>query len=148
MTPNENYKVEVQFVAGKWVKNSPQGPYATREEILMTLENVQEILIRAQMTYYPIDVSITDLQIDTSTFQDFGMGISNLVEECICPKGYFGLSCENCAPGFERVQDGVWKGKCREISIPISCPPGYFGDPSRGIQCQQCRCPLTEQSNQ
>ena len=51
-------------------------------------------LFRAQYTSYPVDVSITNVQIETALPYDSGMGLANFVEQCICPKGYTGLSCE------------------------------------------------------
>ena len=29
-----------------------------------------------------------------------------MVEDCRCPEGYTGLSCERCAQGYLRVSDG------------------------------------------
>lgn len=29
-----------------------------------------------------------------------------------CPPGYYGLSCETCSPGFERVPGGAYLGTC------------------------------------
>lgn len=29
-----------------------------------------------------------------------------------CPPGYYGLSCETCSPGFERVPGGSYLGTC------------------------------------
>ena len=46
MRVNVNNDIKVQFWMGVWNKGSPRGPYASREEILMTLENVEQILIR------------------------------------------------------------------------------------------------------
>lgn len=45
-----------------------------------------------------------------------------------------------------RHQSGPWLGKCYKEEQP--CPPGKYGDPSRGIQCEVCPCPLTNPSNQ
>lgn len=34
------------------------------------------------------------------------------VEQCQCPPNYQGLSCEECAPGYYRVQSGPYGGYC------------------------------------
>lgn len=34
------------------------------------------------------------------------------VEQCQCPPNYQGLSCEECAPGFYRIQSGPHGGLC------------------------------------
>ena len=49
---------------------------------------------RAQYSDYPLDVSMTGLQLDTASAADSGMGQAYYVEQCLCPKGYTGISCE------------------------------------------------------
>lgn len=34
------------------------------------------------------------------------------VEQCVCPPNYQGLSCEECAPGYYRIQSGPHGGFC------------------------------------
>ena len=55
-------------------------------------------------------------------------------------------SPQTCAPGYERVDTGRFKGECRQPDL--SCPRGYYGDPGRGVECQVCPCPLAMPSNQ
>ena len=116
---------------------------AGRDDLMETLAEVDMILIRAQ--YYssgPVDVTVSDVELETAVPSDSGLGQTSNVEQCLCPAGYTGLSCELCAPGYQR-QPG---GECRR---PVtSCPPGYYGDPSSGLECQVCPCPLTTPSNQ
>ena len=53
---------------------------------------------------------------------------------------------QDCAPGYIRKLDGEWKGKC--VLQEITCPTGYYGNPTRGIECQICPCPTSANSNQ
>lgn len=39
------------------------------------------------------------------------------VEQCQCPASYQGLSCEECAPGYYRIQSGPHGGYC----VPCQC---------------------------
>lgn len=39
------------------------------------------------------------------------------VEQCLCPPNYQGLSCEECAPGYYRIQSGPHGGYC----APCEC---------------------------
>ena len=94
LRPNFQNEVRVRFWSNEWRKTSPQGPYATREELLMCLSNVQQILIRAQYTPYPVEVTITQLQLASASPRNDGLGRAFYVEQCICPQGYAGLSCE------------------------------------------------------
>lgn len=43
--------------------------------------------------------------------------VSDTVEDCQCPQQYQGLSCEECAPGFYRIQSGPHGGFC----VPCQC---------------------------
>lgn len=39
-------------------------------------------------------VNITDFAMESAQHINVGLGAANLVEECTCPPGYEGLSCE------------------------------------------------------
>lgn len=41
------------------------------------------------------------------------------VEQCSCPPGYVGTSCEDCAPGYERSGHEPYLGTC----VPHRVPP-------------------------
>ena len=43
---SQNNEISVRFWPGDWRKNGPLGPIATKEEILMTLQNLQHMLLR------------------------------------------------------------------------------------------------------
>lgn len=58
---------------------------------------------------------------------------------------YFVFS-QRCDDGYERQSNGPWLGQCYKMKK--QCPPGTYGDPERGIECQTCPCPLTNPSNQ
>ncbi|XP_071874841.1 terribly reduced optic lobes isoform X20 [Bombus fervidus] len=139
----------VRFFDGEWYKQQGWAEVpATREDIMMTLENVDNILIKVQYDDSPyLDVRLTNIVMDTADVRNTGLGSASYVEECECPIGYSGLSCEQCAPGYERRESGPWLGQCY-LAAPPGCPLGYYGDPARNIPCQMCPCPLTNPSNQ
>ena len=96
------------------------------------------------------------------------------VEQCLCPIGYKGLSCEECDYGYTRVGGKLFEGECRKCdcnghaatcdqqafqcdtcqhntfgdSCEI-CLPGYYGNPIHGTSndCKPCKCPLEVRSN-
>jgi len=85
--------VNVQFTPGNWRKSD--GSSATREEIMMTLANVQNILIKLQyVDQVQREVELLNIVMDSAANRDMGLGSASLVEECRCPNGYSGLSCE------------------------------------------------------
>ncbi|OCT76655.1 hypothetical protein XELAEV_18031856mg [Xenopus laevis] len=95
------------------------------------------------------------------------------VENCECPPGYAGTSCESCIPGYYRVGGTLFGGICQpcecnghatECDIHgvcfdcqhnttgphcDQCLPGFYGNPSHGTpqDCQPCTCPLSISSN-
>ncbi|TGZ46957.1 Basement membrane-specific heparan sulfate proteoglycan core protein [Temnothorax longispinosus] len=147
-TPDYDNERSVRFFYGDWYKQQGRNEVlASREDIMMTLANVDNILIKVKYDDSPqLDVRLTNIVVDTADARNTGLGTASFVEECQCPTGYTGLSCEHCAPGYLRRESGPWLGQCYRDEPP--CPPGYYGDPSRNIPCQICPCPLTNPSNQ
>jgi hypothetical protein len=131
--------VAAQLVANNWVKST--GGYATREEIMMTLAKVDNVLIKLQYINGPErDVELLNILFDSAGQVDYGLGSASLVEECRCPNGYRGLSCEECDFGYVRQSTGPWLGRCVREEEP--CRPGQYGDPNNGVPCKACPCPV------
>lgn len=125
--------VSVPFLPDYW--HNIDGRLASREEIMMTLAGVENILIKLQyIDQIQREVDLLNIVMDSSATRDQGLGSASLIEECRCPIGYAGLSCENCAHGYVRQQTGAWLGRCVREEEP--CRPGQYGDPKRGIPCK------------
>lgn len=60
----------------------------------------------------------TVLSIDqASAYNDLGLGKVNTVEECLCHRGYAGLSCERCEKGYARNDETISSnGVCISLS--------------------------------
>ncbi|XP_055911049.1 basement membrane-specific heparan sulfate proteoglycan core protein isoform X7 [Eupeodes corollae] len=144
--PDVSNKISIPLVAGNWLK--PDGRRATRQEIMMILANVDNILIR--LSYVEAterEVELTNINMDSAGVDDRGLGSASLVEQCSCPAGYTGDSCEQCATDYVRQPGGPWLGRCVPIEKDVQCPPGTYGDPRRGIKCSPCPCPMINPSN-
>ncbi|XP_054868568.1 basement membrane-specific heparan sulfate proteoglycan core protein isoform X9 [Amphiprion ocellaris] len=162
---------EIQFTEDNWQHSN--GRPVSREELMMTLANLESISIRTIYDNHMVSVALSDIVMDTTTVEFSILGHAKDVEECRCPPGYMGLSCEMCSSGFERAPGGSYLGTCAGCNCnghatacdPISghclscqhntegpqcdkCRPGYFGDPSRGRtdDCKPCPCPYSETS--
>ncbi|KAM3968767.1 basement membrane-specific heparan sulfate proteoglycan core protein isoform 3-T3 [Aphomia sociella] len=137
--------ISTQFLPGSWNKTTSRGyELASREDIMMALDNVEMILLRADLN--KAGVNITDFVMESAQYINTGLGPANLVEECKCPPGYDGLSCQKCASGYERDQFSPWLGSC--VPERKTCPPGTYGDPNNGYACTPCPCPFTSPPNQ
>lgn len=144
LLPNTKNIVNAQLTANNWYKLD--GSYASREDIMMALADVTHILIKLQyVDGEERNVELLHILMDSAALRDFGLGSANLVEECKCPAGYKGLSCEECDSGYVRQRSGAWLGRCAREEDP--CRPGTYGDPNRGIQCKPCPCPVAGNSH-
>ncbi|VDK27910.1 unnamed protein product [Gongylonema pulchrum] len=120
--------------------------------------------------------TISELQLET-TKDDQINGDSytaTSVEMCQCPPPYTGLSCQQCAPGYHRVNSGRYLGACVPCNCnghSGSCDPatgicfdcqhdtvgehcefcreGFYGDATTGgpYSCMPCACPMATDAN-
>ncbi|XP_060879808.1 basement membrane-specific heparan sulfate proteoglycan core protein isoform X7 [Metopolophium dirhodum] len=143
--------VSARLFADVWKKESTGFSYsdslATREEVMMVLANVENILIRGQYVSQQSETNIKHIKMDSAQTMKSVNEYVAFVEECQCPAGYTGLSCESCAPGYVRRQQGSWLGQCYKEDTEV-CPIGMYGSPPRGVPCRHCPCPLTSSGNQ
>ncbi|XP_045784357.1 basement membrane-specific heparan sulfate proteoglycan core protein-like isoform X5 [Maniola jurtina] len=136
--------IDAQLKPEYWQKPSSSGLVpASREDIMMTLDDVEMILLRADLNN--AGANITEFTMESAQLLNVGLGAASLVEECECPKGYKGRSCEKCADGYELQNSGPWNGVC---VAKRPCPPMTYGDPNSGGDCRPCPCPLTNRGNQ
>lgn len=134
LIPDTNNPIQAHIFAGNWYKLD--GTYASREEILVVLAKLDHILVKLQYVDGPERVvELLNMKMDSAGSVDRGLGPAPYVEECRCPAGYRGLSCEECDFGYER-QGGSdpWTSRC--VRVNEQCRPGTYGDPQRGIPCK------------
>ncbi|XP_050308675.1 basement membrane-specific heparan sulfate proteoglycan core protein isoform X33 [Anthonomus grandis grandis] len=142
--PQARTDQRVRFFEGDWIIKSAnqQERYASREDIMMALEDVSNILIKLEYNEGVLNTTLLNIEMDSAAVTDNGLGLASYVEECSCPVGYTGSSCESCAEGYSRHESGRWLGQC---SKAVDCPMGSYFD---GGQCEPCPCPYTSPSNQ
>eukprot|EP00062_Callorhinchus_milii_P012745 gi/632960275/ref/XP_007896099.1/ PREDICTED: basement membrane-specific heparan sulfate proteoglycan core protein [Callorhinchus milii] len=166
--PSVTNQKEIQFLEDNWQHAS--GGAVTREDLMMALVNLEKLMIRAKYDNRMASVGLSDVVMDTTTAGFTRLGKAQMVEECRCPTGYTGLSCETCAAGFNRIQTSPYLGTCNgcncnshastcdkvtghclscqhntEGSRCDKCRAGYFGNPTLGTpsDCMPCPCPFT-----
>ncbi|KAK9391958.1 basement membrane-specific heparan sulfate proteoglycan core protein [Crotalus adamanteus] len=160
---------QVHFTEENWQKES--GEPVSREELLLSLQNLEALMIQTVYDNRMATVGLSNIVMDTTTTEVTGLGVAHHVEECRCPVGYSGLSCERCEPHFKRVPSGPYLGICSGCSChghSTSCDPfsgyclncqhntegprcdkckvGFFGDATQAspTACRPCPCPYTE----
>ena len=143
---------------------------AVRElDMIEVLSSVVSIKIRA--SYVPGDSSsllLYGFAMQTAVQGTNGTEAMN-VEECVCPVGHTGVSCELCMPGFKRERPSLGHRskcipcECNEHSSTCDqetgtcsgcmhntqgdqcdeCTVGFYGDATQGSpdDCQPCPCP-------
>ncbi|CAJ0956021.1 unnamed protein product [Ranitomeya imitator] len=140
------------------------GAAVTREDLLMTLQNVEALMIQTVYDNKMASVGLADIVLDTTSVEYTQLGVALGVEECRCPPGYSGLSCEVCSLQFERVPGGPFLGTCSgcncnghasscdsESGYCIKCQHNTEGPqcnkyPTRGTAdaCLPCPCPFMD----
>ncbi|XP_043429968.1 basement membrane-specific heparan sulfate proteoglycan core protein isoform X15 [Prionailurus bengalensis] len=168
----ERKSFEIIFREEFWRR--PDGQPATREHLLMALADLDELLVRATFSSMPRAASISSVSLEVAQPGPSEGPRAMEVEECRCPPGYVGLSCQDCAPGYTRTGSGLYLGHCElcecnghsDLCHPETgacshcqhnaagefcelCAPGYYGDATAGTpeDCQPCACPLTNPEN-
>jgi len=81
---------------------------ASRADMLTVLSDVEAILVRASHSPQTRNTYISDVSLDTAVPQYTEQGLVTEVENCHCPPGYRGTSCEVCCLGVS-VKEFVLK---------------------------------------
>ncbi|XP_039962560.1 basement membrane-specific heparan sulfate proteoglycan core protein isoform X6 [Bactrocera tryoni] len=116
VNPSQPSSYSVPIIESAWQR--PDGQVVNREHLLMALSKIDAIYIKATYTTSTKDGQLTQVSLDIATQNNIGTPRAYEVEECRCPVGYIGLSCERCAPGYKRLSEGgLYLGVC----IPCEC---------------------------
>ena len=113
------HKYRVLMHESAWERLDRPGTPASREYMMMALAGLDNILVKAAHSERTSTAGISDVSLDTGNERNprTGRGRASAVEQCQCPPGYKGLSCEACAPGYRRSGMGLYLGYCE----PCDC---------------------------
>lgn len=98
--PDGTYSVRLH--EDVWRLKGSSAP-VTREMMMIALQNIQHILIRATHSEDVVAATLSDVTLDVATEGTLVSSRRALgVEQCFCPENYEGLSCQNPGEGFFR----------------------------------------------
>uniref|UniRef100_A0A8B9EMM7 Laminin subunit alpha-2 n=1 Tax=Anser cygnoides TaxID=8845 RepID=A0A8B9EMM7_ANSCY len=116
----------------------------SREDFLNVLYDVHYILIKATHGNIMRQSRISEISMEVAE----GGTVSGmtpqayLIEQCVCPQGYSGLSCESCSPGFYRLPTshaGRTPGQSLGACVVCQCHGhSTMCDPETSV-CQDCQ---------
>ncbi|XP_072107642.1 laminin subunit alpha-2 isoform X2 [Mobula birostris] len=96
---------EVELTEHEWkYAHSPDGGPVSRKDFMDVLLDINSILIKASYGTFMRQTRISEISMevaDISGSYSVAEGAYQ-IEQCFCPEGYFGLSCQSCIPGYYR----------------------------------------------
>lgn len=154
----ENISISIRFWVGEWFKDDRNAfshstvfEDTTREDIMIVLQNVEEVLIKATYDAHLLETSIFNIQLESAIVSNVSDAQrSAYIEQCSCPDGYLGSSCEQCAPNYIRHSSGQYLGRCLPAPRLCNCNghseecDQYSGhcvncrDHTEGKNCEKC----------
>ncbi|KAM4718072.1 laminin subunit alpha-1 isoform 2-T2 [Anableps anableps] len=96
---------DIRLMEHEWKYfNSVSQRAVTRADFMSILSNVQDVLIKASYGTGLQQSRISNITMETAVRAEPGASQekARLIESCLCPPGYSGLSCQECSAGFFR----------------------------------------------
>uniref|UniRef100_A0A674CGC3 Laminin, alpha 1 n=1 Tax=Salmo trutta TaxID=8032 RepID=A0A674CGC3_SALTR len=173
LTPLREQLVSVELLPQGFV-DLHTGQRVDRDELMTVLADLAGLRIRGHLNASAEGaLRLSTVSLDTADIRSANRVQARDVEQCECPWGYLGTSCEYCSSGFYRVGGILFGGNCLQCECNDhatecdingvcldcthnttgphcnQCLPGYYGDTSEGTpeDCQRCACPLIVATN-
>uniref|UniRef100_U3ISC0 Laminin subunit alpha-1 n=1 Tax=Anas platyrhynchos platyrhynchos TaxID=8840 RepID=U3ISC0_ANAPP len=138
-------EVEMKEDSWKYFNSVSEKP-VSRSDFMSVLSNIEYILIKAAYGQGLQQSRIANISMEIAVkFEEMHRGRSraHLIEQCRCPAGYTGFSCQNCAPGYYREKP-TELGARESHTVIARCLPCQCNnhsetcDPETG-KCLNCR---------
>ncbi|XP_066580920.1 laminin subunit alpha-1 [Prorops nasuta] len=97
-----------------------RGEAVTRFQMMDVLADLKYLMIRAQYYSEQIEGSLQSAILTIGEAMENGE-THNLVEQCDCPEGYTGLSCEKCAWGYVKATANGPDHQDHHICVKCDC---------------------------
>uniref|UniRef100_A0A673Z2H1 Laminin, alpha 1 n=1 Tax=Salmo trutta TaxID=8032 RepID=A0A673Z2H1_SALTR len=173
LTPLREQHVSVELLPQNFL-DLHTGQRVDRDGLMTALADVAGLRIRGHLNASAEgELRLSTVSLDMVDINSTNTVQARDVEQCECPLGYSGTSCESCSSGFYRVGGILFGGNCLQCECNDhatecdingvcldcthnttgphcdQCLHGYYGNPSEGTpeDCQRCACPLTVATN-
>ncbi|CAG9529626.1 unnamed protein product [Cercopithifilaria johnstoni] len=148
-TPNEmnvsgRYKIHLH--ENQWRSRLSPDVRVTRKQLMIALQNLQGIYIRATYNYPSTGdtASISEISIDVAVWENITDTSSNSVavgvEQCECPQGYAGNSCQDPAEGYCRKRQSDFLNSPDDLALIGESQLCACSGHSATCEAETCRC--------
>ncbi|XP_010221580.1 PREDICTED: laminin subunit alpha-1, partial [Tinamus guttatus] len=136
-----NKEVEMKEDSWKYFNSVSDQP-VSRFDFMSVLSNIEYILIKAAYGQGLQQSRIANISMEIAVkFEEMhgGRDRAHLIEQCRCPVGYAGFSCQSCAPGYYRGKHKEVNGKDPHALI-APCVPCQCNNHSETCDLETGKC--------
>uniref|UniRef100_A0A8C3LGM6 Basement membrane-specific heparan sulfate proteoglycan core protein n=1 Tax=Chrysolophus pictus TaxID=9089 RepID=A0A8C3LGM6_CHRPC len=122
--------------------NSVSAQPVSRSDFMSVLSNIEYILIKAAYGQGLQQSRIANISMEIAVkFEEMHVGRSkaHLIEQCSCPAGYAGFSCQSCAPGYYREKPKEFNVRETQ-SVIAPCVPCQCNNHSETCNPETGKC--------
>ncbi|XP_053268611.1 laminin subunit alpha-1 [Pleuronectes platessa] len=142
---------DIRMTEHKWKYfNSVSEKAVSHSDFMSVLSSVQYVLIKASYGTRLQQSRISNISMETAKEveseegSEVTGGVARLIESCICPPGYMGLSCQECAAGYFRQPQSELSRQSQKLMFVRPCVRCRCNNHSERCdtetgECQDCK---------
>ncbi|XP_069368064.1 laminin subunit alpha-1 isoform X2 [Paralichthys olivaceus] len=142
---------DIRMTEHKWKYfNSVSEKAVSHTDFMSVLSNVQYVIIKAsygtrlQQSRISNITMATAREVESEEGSEVTGGVARLIESCICPPGYTGLSCQECAAGYFRQPQSELSSQSQKLMFVRPCVRCRCSNHSESCdtetgECQDCK---------
>uniref|UniRef100_A0A670YJF6 Laminin subunit alpha-1 n=1 Tax=Pseudonaja textilis TaxID=8673 RepID=A0A670YJF6_PSETE len=138
---------EILMMENTWKYfNAVSDESVSHSDFMSVLSHIEYILIKASYGQGLQQSRISNVSMDIAVKADYmplAKEPAHHIEKCLCPGGYAGFSCQDCAPGYYRERHGNAHLKVLpsvvSLCVPCQCNNHSSACDSETGKCLDCR---------